>query len=86
MITVNLESDGVALPKIDNNWILGICENILTDFKHSEAVVTIIFFAENFLDRILAKFGISECLSLNSYLNSYSLITNVFTFLYLNTV
>ena len=25
MITVNLESDGVDLPKIDGNWISGIC-------------------------------------------------------------
>jgi len=43
MITVNLESDGVDLPEIDGNWISRICENILTDFEHSEAALTIIF-------------------------------------------
>ena len=39
-----------------------------------------------FLDKLLTKFGIFECLSLNSYLNSPSLITKVFIFLYFSTV
>ena len=43
MITVQLESDGVDLPNIDGDWISGICNNILKDFEHSKAAVTIIF-------------------------------------------
>jgi len=48
--------------------------------------VTIIFLTDIFFDRVLANLGISEFLSLNSYLNSLSLITSVFTFLYLKTL
>ena len=43
MITVQLESDGVDLPNIDRDWISGICNNILNDYKHSKAALTIIF-------------------------------------------
>ena len=43
MITVQLESDGVDPPNIDRDWISGICNNILKDFEHSKAAVTIIF-------------------------------------------
>jgi len=43
MITVQLESDGVDLPNIDGDWISEICNNILKDFEHSKATVTIIF-------------------------------------------
>ena len=43
MITVQLESDGVDLPNIDGDWIFGICNNILKDFEHSKAALTIIF-------------------------------------------
>ena len=43
MITVQLESDGVDLPNIDGDWISEICNNILKDFEHSKAAVTIIF-------------------------------------------
>ena len=43
MTTLQLESDGVDLPNIDGDWIFGICNNILKDFEHSKAAVTIIF-------------------------------------------
>ena len=43
MITVQLESDGVDLPNIDEDWISRICNNILKDFEHSKAIITIIF-------------------------------------------
>lgn len=43
MITVQLERDGVDLPNFEEDWIPSICENILTDFEHSEATLTIIF-------------------------------------------
>ena len=43
MITVQLESDGVDLPNIDGDWISKICNNILKDFEHSKATITIIF-------------------------------------------
>ena len=43
MITVQLESDGIDLPNIDRNWLSGICNNILKDFEHSNASLTIIF-------------------------------------------
>ena len=43
MITVQLESDGVDLPNIDGDWISEICNNILKDFEHSKATITIIF-------------------------------------------
>jgi len=43
MITVQLESDGVDLSNIDRDWISGICNNILKDFKHSKADLTIVF-------------------------------------------
>jgi len=43
MITIQLESDGVDLPNIDKDWISGICNNILKDFEHKKADLTIIF-------------------------------------------
>ena len=43
MITLKLESDGVDLPNIDRDWISEICNNILKDYKHSKAALTIIF-------------------------------------------
>jgi rRNA maturation RNase YbeY len=56
MITVNLESDGVDLPEIDGNWISGICENILTDFEHSEAALTIIFSTDTKLRKLKKEY------------------------------
>ena len=56
MITVQLESDGVDLPTIDGNWISEICENILTDFEHSNAAVTIIFSTDTKLRKLKKEY------------------------------
>ena len=57
MITVQLESDGVDLSDIHGDWISEICNNILRDFEHSKATVTIIFSTDKKLcDKINISF------------------------------
>ena len=56
MITIKLESDGVDLPNIDGDWISGICNNILKDFEHSKATVTIIFSTDLELRKLKNKY------------------------------
>lgn len=56
MITVQLESDGVDLPNIEEDWIPGICENILTDFEHSDATLTIIFSTDTKLRKLKKEY------------------------------
>ena len=43
MITIQLEGDGVDFHNIDEDWLSGICNNILKDFEHKKADLTIIF-------------------------------------------
>ena len=43
MITIQLEYDDVAKPKIDVDWIHSVCENILMDGNHDKASITFIF-------------------------------------------
>ena len=43
MITIQLEYDDVEKPKIDEDWIHSVCENILMDNNHDKASITFIF-------------------------------------------
>ena len=56
MMTIRLESDGADLPTIDGDWISSICENILTDFEHSEAALTIIFSTDKKLRKLKKEY------------------------------
>ena len=55
MITVQVESDGVDLPNIDGDWMSRICNNILKDFEHSKAAVTIIFSTDLELRKLIVS-------------------------------
>ena len=63
MITVQLESDGVDLPNIDGDWIYGICNNILKDFEHSKAAVTIIFSTDLKLRKLKKQYFSADMLT-----------------------
>ena len=43
MITVQLEYDDVEKPKINEDWIRSVCENILMDSNQDKASITFIF-------------------------------------------
>jgi len=63
MITVQLESDGVDLPNIDEDWISGIGNNILKDFEHSKATITIIFSTDIKLRKLKKKYFSADMLT-----------------------
>ena len=63
MITVQLESDGVDLPNIDGDWISEICNNILNDFEHSKATVTIIFSTDKKLRKLKKEYFSADMLT-----------------------
>ena len=56
MITIQLESDGVDLSNIDRDWISVICNNILKDFEHTKANVTVIFSNDITLRKLKKKY------------------------------
>ena len=56
MITIRLEYDNVEKPDIYENWIRSICENILKDNNHPEAVVTIILSNDSKLRKLKKEY------------------------------
>ena len=56
MITIQLEYDDVAKPKIDVDWIHSVCENILMDSNQNEASITFIFSNDDKLRKLKKEY------------------------------
>ena len=56
MINVQLEYDQVDKPPLDKKWIQTICETILSDNKHDEANITIIFSNDSKLRKLKKEY------------------------------
>ena len=56
MISLKIESNGVDLYNIDQNWISTISEHILTDYNRVEAKLSIIFSTDDHLKELKKEF------------------------------
>ena len=56
MITIRLEYDNVEKPKINEDWIRSVCENILMDSNQDKASITFIFSNDYKLRKLKKKY------------------------------
>ena len=56
MITLQIECDKTKMPNIEKKWIHKICNYILLDYKHSDAIITIIFSNDKQLQELKNKY------------------------------
>ena len=56
MISLQIESNGLDLSNIDQNWISYISKHILTDHNQIESNVSIIFSTDNHLNELKKQF------------------------------
>ena len=56
MINVQLEYDQIDKPSIDESWIHAICQAILIDNGHDEAIITIVFSNDSKLRKLKKEY------------------------------